>query len=67
MASFLHRENKQGNIWFEPFPLCKAHPSCGPLSPGRHGLGPPAETAQDIRTPEVVVNEGPGQGPSPQA
>lgn len=37
MASFLHRENKQSGIWFELFPLCKAHPSCGPHSQAETG------------------------------
>lgn len=33
MVSLFHRENKQSDIWFEPFPLRKAHPSCGPALP----------------------------------
>lgn len=67
MVSFLHSENKQGNIWFEPFPLCKAPPSYGLPSPGRDVPGPYASTAQDIRMPEMVVREGPEQLPSHQA
>lgn len=46
MVSFLHKENKQSLIWFKPFPFCKAHPSYGPLSPGRDGSGPHTSTAR---------------------
>lgn len=67
MPSFLHRENKHGNLWFEPFPLCKAPPSRGPPFPGRDGPGPYASTAQDIRMLEVAVREGPEHVPSHQA
>lgn len=60
MVSCLHRENKQGNIWFAPFPLRKA-PSC----PGRDVPGPYASAARDI-WPETVVRDGPEQVPSPE-
>lgn len=43
MLSFLHRENKQSDIWFEPFPLSEAH-----CSPGRDVPGPYILAAHDI-------------------
>ena len=54
MVSYFHRESEQGNIWFEPFLLCKAPPSYGPSSPGRHRPGPHALIAQDIWMPKIV-------------
>lgn len=56
MVSFFHRESEQGNIWFEPFLLCKAPPSYGPPPPppGRHRPGPHALIAQDIWMPKIV-------------
>lgn len=48
MASFLHRENKQSGIWFEPFPLCKALPPRGPHSQAEAGRG---HKLQQLETP----------------
>lgn len=39
MVSSFHRESEQGNIWFEPFLLCKAPPSYGPPPPPQADIG----------------------------
>lgn len=59
---FLHRENKQSDIWFEAFPLSKVQPS-----PGRDGPGPHILTAQGILIIDVAYQRGLEQAPSPEA
>lgn len=55
MVSSFHRESEQGNIWFEPFLLCKASLLWAtPTPPGRHRPGPHALIAQDIWMPKIV-------------
>lgn len=67
MVSSFHRESEQGNIWFEPFLLCKASLLWATPPPQADiGLDHMLLTAQDIWMPKIVSMRVLEQGPSHQ-